>query len=147
MVHGTIDIDIDIDVNVFVGVHEAPRVFGVLPDAVDRNPTLLEGLRRDGQVRLWSAQTPVDLFLSRTSYHGAVAGRVRWERFMGRSLRFLPCNDLAVFKAFLDRTKDRADLEEMAAAGTIDTGTVAAVRIEMLGEDDERVPRLMALSE
>lgn len=137
---------IDIDVNVFVGVDEAPRVFGALPDAVDRNPKLLEVLRSDGQVRLWWEQTPVDLFLNSTSYHSAVARRVRWEGFMGRSLPFLSCNDLAVFKAFFNRTKDWADLEDMAAAGTIDTGAVAAVLIEMLGEDDERVPRVMGLS-
>ena len=121
-------------------------MFAALPDAVDRNPKLLEVLRRDGQVRLWWEQTPVDLFLNSTDYHSAVARRVRCERFMGRSLPFLSCNDLAVFKAFFNRTKDWADLEEMAAADTIDTSAVAAVLIEMLGEDDERVPRVIGLS-
>ena len=58
---------------------------------------------------------------------------------------FLSCGDLAVFKAFFNRTKDWADLEEMAAAGTLDLDRVLGVLVRYLGADDERVDRLTAL--
>ena len=46
--------------------------------------------------------------------------------------------DLAVFKAFFNRTKDWADLEEMAAAGTLDVDAVVGVLVRYLGADDQR---------
>jgi hypothetical protein len=103
---------IDIDLNVFVSVEQAESVLSALPDGVQRSPKLLATLRRGAQVRLWWDKTPVDVFLNRTDYHLVVAERVRWETFMGRSLPFLSCHDLAVFKALFNRTKDWADLEE-----------------------------------
>jgi len=136
---------IDIDVNVFVDAGQAEAVMTALPEGVERGTRLLAALERDGQVRLWWDRTPVDVFLDSTDYHKAVAGRVRSETFLERRIPFLGCHDLAVFKAFFDRTKDWADLEEMVAAGTIEPGAVAAVLIDMLGADDERVARLMAL--
>jgi hypothetical protein len=136
---------IDIDVNVFVDADRAETVVAALPDGIERNARLLAALERDGQVRLWWERTPVDVFLDSTAYHKAVAGRVRWETFLDSRIPFLGCHDLAVFKAFFDRTKDWADLEEMVSAGTIEPGAVAAVLIDMLGADDERVSRLLAL--
>jgi len=136
---------IDIDVNVFVDAGQAEAVMTALPDGAERGTRPLAALERDGQVRLWWDRTPVDVFLDSTDYHKAVAGRVRWETFLERRIPFLGCHDLAVFKAFFDRTKDWADLEEMVAAGTIEPGAVAAVLIDMLGADDERVARLVAL--
>lgn len=136
---------IDIDVNVFVDVDQAKAVVTALPDGLERSARLLTALERDGQVRLWWERTPVDVFLDSTEFHRAVAGRVRWETFLERRIPFLGCHDLAVFKAFFDRTKDWADLEEMVMAGTIEPGDVAAALIDMLGADDERVSRLLAL--
>jgi transcriptional regulator with XRE-family HTH domain len=89
---------IDIDVNVFVGVDSVKAVVAALPDGVAR---LLAELRREGQVRLWWERTPVDVFLNSTDYHREVAERVRWETFLGKSLPFHCCHDLAVFKAFV----------------------------------------------
>ena len=51
-----------------------------------------------------------------------------------------------MFKAFFNRTKDWADLEEMLQANTLDTEHVQAVLIKYLGADDERVARLGELS-
>lgn len=137
---------IDIDVNVFVDVDQAEAVLAALPHDVQRPARLLAALRREGQVRLWWEHTPVDVFLDSTEFHRAVAGRVRWEVFLGRKIPFLGCHDLAVFKAFFNRTKDWADLEEMVAARTIEPAAVAAVLIDMLGADDERVTRLARLA-
>ena len=49
-----------------------------------------------------------------------------------------------MFKAFFDRTKDWADLEEMAAAGTLDVDRALGVLVRYLGADDHRVARLAA---
>ncbi len=98
-----------------------------------------------GQTRLWWGTTPVDLFLDTTSFHTAVGRRVRTEPFGGHEIPFLSCRDLAVFKAFFDRTKDWADLEEMAAAGTLDIEAVAGVLVRYLGADDQRITRLLSL--
>lgn len=136
---------IDIDVNVFVSMEQAEAVLAALPDGVESTPRLLSSLRREGQVRLWWEKTPVDVFLNSTDYHLEVAERIRWEEFMGQAIPFLSCHDLAVFKAFFNRTKDWADLEEMLAAGTLRPADVSAVLIRYLGADDERVQRLAAL--
>lgn len=100
---------------------------------------------RHGQARLWWGTTPVDVFLDTTPYHAEVALRARSERFHGAEVPFLACTDLAVFKAFYNRTKDWADLEEMATAGTLDRQRVVGVLAEYVGIDDDRVARVLAL--
>lgn len=137
---------IDVDVNVFVDEARAADVLAALPPGVARADTDREVLARDGQTRLWWGTTPVDLFLNTTEYHEQVAARVRWELFGDDRLPFLECADLAVFKAFFNRTRDWADLEEMAAAGTLDADRVVGVLVRYLGADDERIERLRALS-
>jgi hypothetical protein len=137
---------IDIDVNVFVDVDQAATVLRRLPKAVQWHDKDLQTLRRDGQVRLWWDGTPLDVFLNSTAIHAALAQRTRWEQFAGASIPFLSCRDLAVFKAFFNRTKDWADLEDMQAAGTLDAGHVVAVLIEYLGGDDERIERVRRIA-
>jgi hypothetical protein len=137
---------IDVDVNVFVDEERAGDVLAALPAGVTRTGADREALERAGQTRLWWGTTPVDVFLNTTEYHEQVAGRVRWELFGTDRLPFLECADLAVFKAFFNRTRDWADLEEMAAAGTLDADRVLGVLVRYLGADDERIERLRALS-
>ncbi len=136
---------IGIDINVFVEVANCEAVFAALPPEIESGAAELKILRRDGQVRLWWDKTPVDVFLNTTDFHQQAATRVRWERFMDQQVPFLSCQDLAVFKAFFNRTKDWADLEEMFAAGTLDVGRVIGEIADMLGGDDERVGRLTQL--
>lgn len=85
------------------------------------------------------------MFLSTTDLHDEVATRVQWEPFAGTALPFLDCTDLAVFKAFYDRTKDWADLEAMHEAGTLDVAAVVGTLATFLGPDDDRIARLLAL--
>jgi hypothetical protein len=125
---------IDIDVNLFV-----PN--GVLVTAADR-----ERIAADGQTRLWWDDTPVDVFFNTTPFHEAAATRAPTESFGGVDIPFLACRDLAVFKAFFNRTKDWADLEEMAGAGTLDIEAVLGVLAHYLGGGDERVARLRTLT-
>lgn len=139
---------IDIDVNVFVPPESASaveRVLDAFPDGVMRSDADVEVLRRDGQARLWWGRTPIDVFFDTTDFHRSVAMRARVELFAGAEVPFLSCSDLAVFKAFFNRTRDWADLEEMAAVGTLDVDRVLGVLTHYLGGGDERVSRLRSL--
>jgi hypothetical protein len=136
---------IDVDVNVFVGPERTAAALDALPSGVVATDDDRRLLRRDGQARLWWGTTPVDLFLSTTPFHDAAATRVRWEPFGGALLPFLSCDDLAVFKAFFNRTKHWADLEAMREAGTLDLASVAGVLATLLGPGDERIAKLLAL--
>jgi len=137
---------IDIDVNVFVGVDRVADVTAALPADVVVPDDDVERLGRDGQARLWWGNTPIDVFLDTTDFHRQVGGRVRFEAFNDAVVPFLSCADLAVFKAFFDRTKDWADLEEMQAMGTLDADRVIGVLVRYLGADDARVARMLALA-
>lgn len=136
---------IDIDVNVFVDAQRSEHVFRSLPKQVVWTAADLTTMHRDGQVRIWWDTTPLDVFLNTTPFHEEVALRTRWEEFAGTSIPFLSCHDIAVFKAFFNRTKDWADIEEMHAAGTLDVGRVVAVLVHYMGADDERIARLGAI--
>ena len=136
---------IDIDLNVFVDGSHAREVLAALPGGVRWTADDLERIERDGQARLWWDTTPVDVFLNTTEFHEQVAGRCRWERFADVDVPFLSCSDLAVFKAFFNRTRDWADLEAMAEVGTLDVDRVIGVLARYLGPDDERIARLLRL--
>ncbi len=136
---------IDLDVNVFVRPDRTDETLAALPRGIAAGAADRALLVRDGQARLWWGTTPIDVFLNTTDFHDAVAARVRWEPFGGAELPFLACEDLAVFKAFFNRTRDWADLEAMHEAGTLDVASVAGVLASFLGADDDRVGRLLAL--
>jgi hypothetical protein len=136
---------IDIDVNVFVDAARFRDVIAALPRGIACNEREFKALERDGQVRLWWDRTPIDVFLNTTPFHLEVLGRCREESFGGAEIPFVSCRDIAIFKAFFNRTKDWADLEEMQAAGTLEIEKIAAVLIEHLGADDDRIQKLFAL--
>ena len=136
---------IDIDVNVFVDRSCTPQLLAALPNPVRWSDDDRERLERDGQVRLWWGETPVDVFVNTTEFHEQVAERCRREMFGGLEVPFLACIDLAVFKVFFDRTKDWADLEEMAGAGTLDTDRIAGILSHYLGPTDQRIEHLRRL--
>ncbi len=136
---------IDIDVNLFVDARSAAAVLAALPTGIAAPAKALAELERETQIRLWWQTTPVDIFLNSTPFHADVATRVRWEQLADQWLPFLCCSDLAVFKAFFNRTKDWADLEEMHSAGTLDCDFVMSVLAQYLGVDDERIARLRGL--
>jgi hypothetical protein len=136
---------IDIDVNVFVDRTCTPELLAALPDGVQWSVDDQACIERDGQVRLWWNDTPIDVFVNTTDFHEQVAERCRREPFAGHELPFLGCTDLAVFKAFFDRTKDWADLEEMQAAGTLDTDRIAGILTHYLGPTDRRIEHLRTL--
>lgn len=137
---------IDLDVNIFTGPEHTDETLAALPRGIVATADDRKLLQRDGQARLWWGSTPIDVFLNTTEFHEGVGARVRWEPFGGVELPFLSCEDLAVFKAFFNRTRDWADLEAMHDAGTLDVPVVAGVLVMFLGGDDERIARLLSIS-
>lgn len=110
----------DLDVNIFVPPARAAEALAALPAGVSVNPTDLKRAMRDGQVRLWWQDTPVDVFLDVHDFHAEVAAGVRERPFMDRLIPVVDCTALAVFKALFDRTRDWADIEEMIAARSLE---------------------------
>ena len=136
---------IDIDVNLFVKKADAVAALEALPQGIAVSAATHRAIARDGQARLRWNETPVDVFFNTTSFHDEVAQRVRREFFGGSWIPFLACRDLAVFKAFFNRSQDWVDLENMVVSRSIDVEEVAATLAHHLGADDLRVRRLRSL--
>jgi hypothetical protein len=137
---------IDIDVNVFASVDQSRVVCASLPAGIEWSDADTDTLTRDGQARLHWGPVPVDVFLNTASFHDALVDRIRWEDFGGRSVPFLSCTDLAVFKIFFNRSRDWVDLEEMVAFGSVDIDVVLGVLVQYLGPSDERIDRVRQLA-
>jgi hypothetical protein len=133
---------IDIDVNAFVPSSDAARVLAALPEGIAQPPETVEIIQRDGQVRLWWDETPVDLFFDYVPIHADSARHRRIVPFAGTEIPVLGPTELAVFKAMFDRTRDWADIEEMIAAGTLDVDAVREALRPMLGAGDPRFAKL-----
>lgn len=136
----------DLDVNVFVSPDRSQEVFAALPDPIAISPADLQAAEHDGQVRLWWADTPVDVFLDVHDFHRKVFRGVRWVPFEGHTIPVVGCTALAVFKALLDRTKDWADIEAMLEEDSLDVSDALAELTGMLGPDSAPVGRLGALA-
>ncbi len=135
----------DLDVNVFVDPGRASDVFAALPGGVTVTDANKNTLEREGQVRVWWEDTPIDLFLDIHKFHDEVAQGVRVVQFEGRTIPVLDCTALAVFKALFDRTKDWADIEEMVTAGALDLPRAEAWVERLVGSDGPAVSRLKSL--
>ena len=134
----------DIDINVFVPSDRCDEVFAALPDGVRYSDADRAAVEHDDQVRLWWGDTPVDLFFAAAPFHVEVGARCREVPFAGTTIRVLSAEDLAVFKAMFDRSKDWVDIETMVESGALDT-EVTAERLQQLLGDDARVGRVRAL--
>jgi len=134
----------DLDVNIFVTRERVKDVFAALPGGVAVTRANVEQAERDGQVRVWWGDTPIDIFLNVLPFHAQVARGVRAVPFMGRTIPVLDCGALAVFKAMFDRTRDWADIEAMIESGTLDVDETAARIRELDGRDSARAQRLLA---
>ena len=134
-----------IDVNLFVTKAHAVGALQALPHGISVRPEDHRAIARDGQTRLRWGQTPIDVFFNTTSFHDDVAQRVRREVFGGAWIPFLACGDLAVFKAFSDRSQDWVDLERMVASEAFDVEEAAETLARYVGADDHRVRRLRSL--
>lgn len=135
----------DLDVNVFVEPSRAREVLATLPAAVARSSADIEAAEREGQVRVWWEDTPIDVFLDIHGFHREVEQGVRWVPFAGRTVPVLGCAALAVFKALFDRTKDWADIEAMVEHGAVDAALVAAKLVDLIGPEGPGARRMASL--
>jgi hypothetical protein len=132
----------DIDVNAFVPAADSASVLRILPSGV-KIPLATEAtIARDGQVRLWWDDTPVDLFFDYASVHADAFRHRVFVPFAGSEIPILGPIELTVFKTMFDRTKDWADIEAMIAADAVDLDAVRLLLTSMLGADDDRFRRL-----
>lgn len=136
----------DLDVNVFVDVTAARSVFAALPDEMTVSDADIRAVERDGQVRVWWEDTPVDVFFDVHTFHRYVAGDVRIVPFAGAEIPVLGCTSLAVFKAIFNRTKDWADIEAMEEVAALDAAAVLGWLVQIIGADDPRTRRLGELA-
>ncbi|MBA3300613.1 MAG: hypothetical protein H0T15_01980 [Thermoleophilaceae bacterium] len=132
----------DIDVNIFVPAEDAGPALDALPEGIRRPSGAASAIAREGQIRLWWDETPVDLFFDYAPVHADAAAHLRSVPFEGHEIPVLGATELAVFKAMFDRTRDWADIEAMAAAGNLDVAAVHEGLAAMLEAGDARFTRL-----
>lgn len=143
---------IDVDVNAFVDVSTGM-------DAV-RDALTAVGFTFDGpwdRVRSAAAETGqfrgtihglrVDVFIPAIPYYGELFSGSREVTLLGRPIRVLGPEDLAVLKVMFFRRKDLADVEALYRdqGPNLDRGYIRARLIEFVGEDDERLRALEAI--
>ena len=128
--------------NVFVAADAATDALRALPSGVAQPDGTADTIARDGQVRLWWDDTPVDLFFDYVPVHADARRNRRTVAFAGASIPVLGPVELAVFKVMFDRTRDWADIEAMVAADTLDADAVKAALGPMIGAEDPRFARL-----
>ena len=132
----------DIDLNLFVPAEHPTAALDALPADVDQPAGTVDAIARDGQIRLWWAETPIDLFFDYAELHREAAAHRRRVPFADREIPVLGPVELAAFKVMFDRTRDWADLEAMLSAGTLDLDALRAALAPLLDEDDARFEKL-----
>lgn len=132
----------DIDLNIFLPATDCARGLRALPDAVRQPAGTVDAIERDGQIRLWWDDTPVDLFFDNIPLHETAARNCQTVSFAGTRIPVIGPVELAVFKAVFDRTRDWADIEAMLSAGTLDVETFRSTLQTMLAPDDPRFARI-----
>jgi hypothetical protein len=132
----------DIDVNVFVGPNDAEQVLASLPEGVLWSGADVEAVSRDGQVRLWWDDTPIDLFFDLHAIHDVAASHTVLVPFADSVLPILGSTELAVFKMMFSRPKDWVDIDSMLEARSLDVAAVSAAYRSVMGDDAERLERL-----
>jgi hypothetical protein len=135
----------DIDVNVFVGSDRAAAVLRSLPPGVTVHDADIDAVRRDGQVRVWWDDTPIDVFFDVHRFHEEAAADVRSVPFAGGQIPVLGCTALAVFKAVFNRTKDWADIEAMLDACAVDRAALIGWVVRLFGTSNPQAERLARL--
>ena len=134
----------DIDVNVFIAAERCEEALRSLPDEISYDESAIATIVREGQIRLWWGETPVDLFFDYGPIHAEAARHRRIVPFAGERIPVLGPVELAAFKAIFDRTRDWADIEAMLAAETLD---VDALREQLSGLVDADDPPFARLDE
>ena len=135
---------VDVDVNVFVAPSEFERAVAPLRRlGAEIDETHAAVVQRDGQVRVFWDQTPLDLFFRYDAFHDDAAAAVRSVPFADGTIPILSAAHLVVCKAVFDRPKDWVDIDAVLAAGTsIDTAVVMRWVGRIAGDTDPRYTRV-----
>ena len=135
---------IDIDLNVFVPELRADDVmFLIAPLGITGS---VEHVVRDGQVRLWWEDTPVDLFFSYDRFHDAAATAVRVVPFAETTIPVLSADYLVVCKTIFNRPKDWVDIDAIREAATaLNAAEILRWVGRIAGDNDPRYERIAAL--
>ncbi len=136
----------DVDVNAFIPASEPEPVLAALPPSVTVPAGTADVITREGQVRLWWGDTPVDLFLDYAPLHAQAARGSRDVPFAGRQIRVLGPVELVLFKALFDRPKDWVDIATVVDAGAVAPDRVQDDLFALLGNEDPRIERWDALT-
>jgi hypothetical protein len=136
----------DIDCNVFVDGDDADLALGPLAalgadiDGADQLAA------RDGQVRVFWDETPIDLFFSYDDFHVAADRSAEEVRFANTTIRVLSATHLTVCKVVFDRPKDWVDIDAMTEADApIDAAEVVRWVGRICGDSDRRYERIVAI--
>ena len=132
----------DLDLNIFVGLERIQDCLSALPTQVTCEPAARRQLETEGQARLWWDETPIDIFLSTVELHYRAEANLRIVEFDKGTIPVIGPVELAAFKVLFNRTRDWADLESMAEAGTLDAVEVAAALSGLVDSSDPRLQRL-----
>lgn len=100
---------------------------------------------RDGQVRVFWEDTPVDIFLNHLPFHDVVARGVVRVPLESREIPVLDGSSLIVFKAMFDRTRDRADIEAVIEWNRKPAEDALIALGGLIGEDEPTYRRLQGL--
>ena len=147
--YGPIRATHDIDLNVFVSAREGQRVLGALGElgAEVSNPGLLVLIERDEQVRVFWDGTPIDLFFEYDALHRSSMTRRRLVDFYGDPIHVLSAEDLMVYKATFNRSKDWRDIAAMifASPEPLDFDYVREWLVRIDDEEGRRLSQLEGL--
>jgi hypothetical protein len=133
---------IDIDCNLFVPAKDPGAALAALPSGIALPDGVEVVVARDGQVRLWWDETPVDLFFDYAPIHAQAAAHSRRVPFDAEQIPVLGPIELVVFKVMFDRSQDWADIDSVLEAGTVNPEAVRAALVDLLEPDDPRLERL-----
>lgn len=144
--YGEPRVTVDVDVNLFIGADGFDEVAAILAAIGVNAEADPQEVERDGQVRLWWGENPVDLFFEYDSFHRAMGEQARVVPFGDGTIPILAPEHLIVCKAAFDRTKDWLDIEQMViAVPGLDRTAVDRWLVHVIGPDDERISRFEQL--
>ncbi len=139
----------DIDINVFLPMDRAGEALATLGDlGVDiHDSEARRQLAREWQTRLRWKGRYIDLFFAYHPFHDACQARAVRFPFGDSEVPVLTPEDLLVFKAIFNRSRDWGDIEQVleTLGDRFDLPYCVRWLEEILGPDDSRIARLISL--
>ncbi len=138
---------VDIDLNLFVGTERFADVAAPLAalGATIDYAEVGERVARDGQVRVFWDETPLDLYFEYDPFHAAAARARVSVPFADTTIPILAVEHLIVCKVVFDRPKDWVDIDAVIALDTpVDAGEVLRWVGRVAGDADRRYDRIAA---